>query len=62
MVTVLTVLLVVSLFITLGILIAGLIIMARGGQQSNLFMRLRIIFQLITIALVVVLVILKTTG
>ncbi len=60
MLTTLTVLVSISFVITLGILIAGLITMARGGEKSNLLMRLRVVFQFVTIALVIALILVKT--
>jgi hypothetical protein len=62
MLTTLTVLVSVSFVITLGILIAGLITMARGSERSNLLMRFRVLFQFITIVLVIVLILVKTNS
>ena len=59
MVTILTVMVILSMAATLGILILGMIGVARkdgDGARSNKLMRLRVIFQGITIALFALLV------
>lgn len=53
----LTVLLVVAMLATLGVLVAGMIGMVRGasGRTSNKLMRMRVLFQGIALAILAVL-------
>ncbi len=48
----------IALALVLGTLVIGLVTMARGGpnagQRSNRFMRLRVLFQAIAVALVLI--------
>ncbi len=56
--TILTVLVVVMMFATLGVLLAGLIGVARGGgdpRRSNALMRWRVLLQAVTLVLFVLL-------
>jgi hypothetical protein len=58
--SIIVVLMAISLFVTLAILAIGLVTMARGGQQSNKYMRLRVIAQFTTVALFVIWALTKT--
>jgi hypothetical protein len=60
--TVLTILVFAALVITIGILLLGLVSMARGSEKSNLLMRARVISQFVTIALVVALLLVKASS
>jgi len=50
---------IVTMFVTLGILLAGVVTMARGGEFNkkwgNKLMRLRIAFQAVTVLLIFIL-------
>lgn len=58
--TFLTVLLVLALVATLGVLIAGVIGMIRGGdpRRSNKMMRMRVVMQGVALAIIAVLMLL----
>lgn len=64
--TLLIILIVLAALATAYVLIRGIITMAQGkdvtGQQSNKFMSMRVGFQLLTIALVVLLLIIGGRG
>ena len=63
MVTFLTVLVVVSMLATLGVMFAGMLGLVRneqsGGARSNALMRWRVILQLVTVALFLLLLLLS---
>jgi hypothetical protein len=54
-----SILVMIFLVVTLGILAAGLISMARGSESSNRFMRFRVMSQAITVGLFVIWALLK---
>lgn len=66
MITILTVLVAVAMLGTLGVLLAGMLGLARGqggSMQSNRLMRWRVILQFVAVALFVVLMtLLKSSG
>jgi hypothetical protein len=63
MVTVLTILVVISMLATVGVMFAGMIGLARsengGGARSNLLMRWRVGLQFLTIVLFVLLLMVR---
>ena len=63
MVTILTVLVVVSMLATLGVMFAGMLGLVRdekaGGARSNTLMRWRVILQFVTILLFITLLLVR---